>query len=252
MNISEVLKRLPGLNGKNKLCILSGGLDSTILLYLLKHKYKDNVLAFSVDYKQRHSIELEMAKKTCEELSVPHMVVPLHFYGDMISKVSSLSDSKIVEMPTIEDVLGQPQPVTYVPFRNLLFTTIALSFAEATQCDSIFIGLQAHDLYSYWDTTPEFIERLNKIADLNRENRIQIYAPFVNLNKKEEIIIGKELGVNFKNTWTCYTGPDENGQACSTCPSCSERIKNFMDAGLIDPIKYKNEIPWVSTSTEED
>lgn len=247
--LNDVLNKLPENNGKKKICILSGGLDSTILLYLLNRKYQNNVVAFTVDYSQKHNIEMEMAKQSTRMLNIPHQIIPMAFYGDIISSVSALSNSEKVEMPTIDDILGDPQPVSYVPFRNMLFSTIAFSFAEAISADKIFIGLQAHDLYSYWDTSPEFIDRLNHIAELNRQNQIEIIAPFVDMSKKDEIIIGKQLNVPLQLTWTCYNGPDQEGRACGKCPSCSERIKNFIDAGLKDPLPYTIDVKWIPETT---
>ena len=239
--LSEKLQSLPA-SDKPVVCILSGGLDSTILLYLLKKKY-DTVYALSFDYNQRHNFELLCAKRSCNKLGVPFTKLPVGFYGDMLKDVSALASGD-VEMPDIKDVLGDPQPVTYVPFRNMLFMTFALSFAEAMGAGHIFIGLQAHDLYMYWDTTMEFVDRLNSVAELNRMHPISIIAPFVELSKKEEIEIGNQLGVPYIDTWTCYAGPNEHGQACGTCPSCAERIKNFYEAGVKDPVSYNVKTPW--------
>lgn len=251
--INDMLTGLPDTN-KNVICILSGGLDSTILLYLLKKKYGDNVIALSFNYNQRHDYELKCATATCKKTNTPHQIIDIGFFGDVVANVSALSNSKNVDVPNIKDVLGEPQPVTYVPFRNLMFISIALGFAESNDATHVFIGLQAHDLYMYWDTTPDFVERVNSVANLNREHLISIEAPFVDLNKCDEIKIGNELGVDFGDTWTCYTGPcievDNNNfghfhmLACGTCPSCAERIKNFMDADVKDPVEYKVKTPW--------
>lgn len=244
--LNTVVKKLPFITG-NVICILSGGLDSTILLYLLKHAYGDNVIAVSYNYGQRHSCELKHAKLTCEITNTPHKIIDISFFGDIISPVSALSGKKEVDVPNIKDVLGEPQPVTYVPFRNALFSCLTLSVAESNNAEFVFMGLQAHDLYMYWDTTPEFIEAINNVAKLNREHLIQVQAPFVEFSKKQEIELGMELNVPFENTWTCYDPIyDSVGDAiaCGRCPSCAERIKNFMDAGVVDPIPYKVKINW--------
>jgi len=146
-------------------------------------------------------------------------------------------------MPTIESILGHPQPPSYVPFRNLVLFSIAFTFAESNEAQFIFNGLQAHDLYSYWDTSQEFTDRLNSITVLNREHNIKLVSPFVQFSKKDEIIVGKELGVPWIDTWTCYVGEQGHG-ACGKCPSCSERIMNFAQAGLKDECPYEIEIPW--------
>lgn len=247
MNVSSFVNAelFPAIGDKNVAVILSGGLDSTILTYLLNNVYIDGRLtAITFNYNQRHAYELECAARTCQKLNIPQKVIDIGFFGDLVSKVSALSNKKDVAVPNIKDVLGDPQPVTYVPFRNMMFLTLGLSFAEVNNASLLFIGLQAHDLYMYWDTTPEFVERFNHIAALNRQHTIQTCAPFVNLSKKEEIELALELEVPFEDTWTCYAGPDENGAACGKCPSCAERIKNFMDAGVKDPIPYAIDIPW--------
>lgn len=230
-------------NNDHAVVVLSGGLDSTILTYLVNDLYKNRVHTISFNYHQRHNIELECAKRTCTKLNIPHKIISIEFFGDLVSPISALSGN-IVEVPNIKEVLGNPQPVTYVPYRNMLFLTLALSYAEVINSKNVFIGLQAHDLYQYWDTDVKFVDKMNAVSSLNRMHQIKIVAPFVELSKAQEIKVGQELGVPFEDTWTCYAGPNELGQACGTCPSCAERIKNFMDAGIKDPVPYAVDIPW--------
>lgn len=220
--------------------LLSGGLDSvTLLHYAVKEHGSENVYALTTNYGQKHSIEIEMAKKNCEKLKVAHKILDITFLGDIVAPVSTLVSKTDIAMPTIQDVLGDPQPPTYVPFRNLILHSIALSFAESHQCQKVYLGIQAHDLYSYWDTTREFMNAVNEVAKLNRHNLIMMDAPFVILDKSDEIQIGLGLGVDYSMTWTCYTGPDENGHACGTCPSCAERRGAFRKLGMVDPLPYK-------------
>jgi 7-cyano-7-deazaguanine synthase len=222
---------------------LSGGLDSTTLLYMLANKYgNDNVYAISFYYQQKQSIELDLAKKSCEKLGVSHKTVDISFLGDIARKVSTNISGADIEMPTIVDILGNPQPVTYVPFRNLLFSSMLLSFAEANECDAIALGLNSNDQYNYWDTTPEFVERLSSIVELNRMHGIKIVTPLVSLNKTEELKLGLELGCDYSNTITCYDPVD--GKSCGTCPSCAERIRAFKNIGQKDPIEYLIDINW--------
>lgn len=243
--LNDVLERLPALNdGKRVVSVLSGGLDSTIVTYTLVEKYgKDNVVALSFNYGQKQNIELEKAATTCEKLGIGHHIIDISFLGSVVEKVSALSATGDVAMPTIESVLGEPQPPTYVPYRNMLLFSIALSFAESNDAQYVFNGLQAHDEYSYWDTTAEFTTRINAISQLNRKNDIKVVSPFVEFSKKDEIEVGKELNVPWIDTWTCYAGENGNG-ACGKCPSCSERIMNFAKAGLKDDCAYEIDIPW--------
>jgi len=233
--IKKIINELPKTN-KDIVVILSGGLDSTILTYLLKKHYtKNQLFALSFNYNQKHVIELDKAKITTKKLNIPHKIIDMKFLGDITASVSALSNLSKINMPTIREVLGHPQPNSYSPYRNMIFTSLVFSFAESNNCEYVFSGLQANDLYMYWDTTPEFIERINSVSELNRQHCIKLVAPFVNLTKKDEILIGSQLNVPFQDTHTCY-----NGNNCGICPSCSERIKNFIDANMIDPIEYKS------------
>lgn len=243
--LKDVVANLPVLDtGKKVVSVLSGGLDSTIVTYTLVEKYgKDKVISLSFNYGQKQSIELEKAKTTCGKLGIAHHIIDISFLGKVVEKVSALSSTGSVAMPTIESILGEPQPVTYVPYRNLILFSIAMSFAESNNAAFIFNGLQAHDLYAYWDTSAEFTKRVNSISELNRKNNIKVVSPFVEFSKKEEIAVGNELNVPFIDTWTCYVGERGRG-ACGKCPSCSERIMNFAQAGLKDPIEYEIDIPW--------
>lgn len=242
--LKMVLDNLEETN-ENIVCILSGGLDSTILTYLLVKKFGNKkIFPIIFNYNQRHSFEIEQAVITCDKLDLNYRVINIDFFGDLVSKVSALSNKKEIDMPNIRQVLGDPQPVTYVPFRNMLFITLALSYAESNDCNQVYIGLQAHDLYQYWDTSLEFVYRMNEVTRLNRKHEITIYAPFANFSKKDEILLGQQLNVPFEDTWTCYEGPNKNEEACGICPSCAERIKNFMDAKIKDPIKYSRKINW--------
>lgn len=229
---------------KKKISILSGGLDSTILTYkLVKEFGKENVIALIFQYGQRHSIELEKAKITCEKLEIPHRIIDINFLGDIVAPVCALSAKKEVEMPTIHDVIGDPAPVTEVPYRNQIFISIGFAAAQSWSADEVFLGIQCHDEYQYHDTSEYFVNNINALSALNRKHDIKLVTPFLHMSKKEEIEIGVKLKVPFGDTWTCYRGEEGNG-ACGTCPSCSERIQNFAKAGLIDPCKYEKKINW--------
>lgn len=242
-NGNETIKiDLPIIDEKHKaIVILSGGLDSTILTYLLHdHAIIPNMtlMALSFNYNQRHKIELEQAAKTCDKLKIEHKILNIEFFSDIIQEVSALSGNKKIDVPDLDQVTDICKPITYVPYRNQLFLTLAASVAESNYCSSIFIGAQAGDLYGYWDCTPIFIEEFNNLIHLNKNYRLSLYAPFVNLSKSQEIIIGNYLNVNFADTHSCYRGVDELGRSCGTCPTCQERLKNFKEVGIKDPLPY--------------
>jgi 7-cyano-7-deazaguanine synthase len=244
MNLQESLAALPDTDD-NVVSVLSGGMDSTIMTYILVAKYgKERVFALSYNYGQKQVKELEMAAKTCEYLGIAHKVLDLGILGDIVKDVSANIGGTDVAMPTIKDVLGDPQPKTYVPFRNMILNSLAFSFAESNKASHVFTGLQVHDEYGYWDTSQKFVDTMNAVAGLNRTHKVKLEAPFSQLAKWEEIKIAEELGnVKLEYTLTCYD-PDSSGRSCGVCPSCSERIQNFIRVSVRDPIDYVHSIDW--------
>ena len=244
MNLTEALQSLPETN-KNVVSVLSGGLDSTIMTYLLVEKYgRDHVFALTYDYGQKQKREIDMAIKTCIHLGIKHKVLDLSILGEIVKEVSANIAGTDVAMPTIKDVLGDPQPKTYVPFRNMILNSLAFSFAESNNASHVFTGLQVHDEYGYWDTTKKFVDCMNSVAAQNRTHKVELLAPFSQLSKYDEIEISKELkNVRLDYTLTCYD-PDVSGRSCGVCPSCSERIQNFIRANVRDPIPYVHGVDW--------
>jgi len=240
------------IDGKKGVIIVSGGMDSTTLMHYLVKEKKMELYPLAFLYGQKHVVELTMAHEQVETLrregyKVHKLkVVDMKFMKKLLAGSSALVDDDI-EVPILEEVLGEPQPITYVPFRNLIFLSIALSYAEAVGAEFVFYGAQKHDEYSgYWDTTMYFVERVNKVAELNRLHKIKILAPFVNLSKAEEVVIGMNLGVDYSKTWTSYKPPGENGCADGTTPTDKDRIMAFARVGVKDPIPYCIEIDWDS------
>lgn len=230
-------------------CVLSGGLDSTILLHLLVLKYGESkVKALTFNYNQKQILEIEKASKTCARLGVSHKVLDVSFLGDIIAKVSSNTKASTIEVPTIKQVLGDAQPVTYVPFRNMILNAVAFSYAESNQCSYVYTGLQSIDGYNYWDTSVAFTDRMNAVSSLNRKNQVQMVAPFALLKKTDELDLAKQtksfgMTVALEDTLTCYN-PDAEGASCGVCPSCSERLAAFIKVKMVDPVKYQKPIDW--------
>lgn len=245
--LQDYLNRLPQSPGRH-LVVLSGGLDSSVLTLLLHRRFgAEQVLAVSFQYGQKQTLEIERAQALTGHLGIEHRVINLSALGEIARDVSANISGTDIAMPKISEVLGDPQPKTYVPFRNLIFLSVALAQAEACRAERVYVGLQIHDEYGYWDTTEAFVESINRIAAQNRQTQIRIVAPFADLSKHQEIELAKEMEVLplLRHTLTCYN-PNPSGESCGVCPSCSERIANFAKSGVPDPIPYQKPIDWSS------
>jgi len=237
--LKEVLDNLPELKkGKNVCLSLSGGLDSTTALYVLIEKYGvDRVKTITFDFGQTHSIELEMVKKTVDKTGVFNKVIKLDFLAELNKDNCSLIKGSKLKNKTQEENAGDPQISSYVSHRNLIFTSIVASFAENNDCEHVVLGLQQGDLYSYWDTSLDFVNALNNVLALNRKNAVTLLTPFVEMYKDEELLISfeisKKLGYDLlENTWTCYNGDSGNGLECGKCSSCADKLLGYVKAGF--------------------
>jgi 7-cyano-7-deazaguanine synthase len=220
---------------KPAVVLLSGGIDSTTTLAIaIAEGYDPYALSF--DYGQRHHIETEAAQRVADSLGTKqHRVakIDLRVFGG-----SALTDDAIA-------VPSQPSsgiPVTYVPARNTIFLALALAYAEVSDADVIFIGVNAIDYSGYPDCRPEFIEAFESMANVGTKagvhgRRFQIHTPLIKLSKADIIRKGFELGVDLSLTHSCYD-PSREGFACGECDSCLLRLKAFREAGIKDPIRY--------------
>jgi 7-cyano-7-deazaguanine synthase len=216
--------------------IVSGGMDSVTLLHYLVTQEKRDPAVMTFQYGQKHSRELECAKVQVALLGIKaHMMVDLRA-TQAIFGTSALVNTDII-IPDMQEVVGDNQPATYVSNRNMLFLAYAVAYAESLKVDTVFYGAQAHDLYGYWDTTPEFLARLNNVYALSRKDAVRIEAPFVRYSKADVLRAGMALGVDYAQTWSCYAGQDK---ACGKCPTCAERLKAFEEVGLVDPVVYRS------------
>ncbi len=227
---------------KKAVILLSGGLDSaTVAAIAANDKYM--LYALSFEYGQRHHVELEAAKKVAVQFGVAeHVIIPLSPVVFRSSSLSSLSEGAVPKDRNVESEKAIPS--TYVPARNILFLSYALSFAETIQSEDIFIGVNALDYSGYPDCRPEFIEAFQKMSDIGTKagvgNRgIVIHAPLIQMTKSEIIQKGVSLGVDYSITHSCYD-PSEDGLACGRCDSCILRRKGFIEAGIPDPTRYAN------------
>ena len=221
---------------KKAVIILSGGLDSTTCMGIAQAQGYE-LYAVTFDYGQRHSIELNCARHVGEHYKVAdHRFVNLQFLREIGG--SALTDPNL-DVPL--SGIGEDIPITYVPGRNLLFLSIASSYAEVIGAQAIFIGVNALDYSGYPDCRPEFIERVQSAITAGTkagvEGRgVEIQTPLLHLTKAQIIRKGMELSVPYELTTSCYQGGEE---ACGECDSCRLRLKGFAEAGYNDPIRYR-------------
>lgn len=215
--------------------LLSGGLDSATVLYIAKKEgFRCHCLIF--DYGQRHRREIESAKRVARSAGCTYKILKIKLPW----RGSALLDKKI-RIPTRElknTRTQEPVPDTYVPARNIIFLSFALSYAEAIGAKAIYIGAHAQDYSGYPDCRPEFFRAFRNMARLGTkagiENKsIHILAPLLHKNKAQIIRLGKKLGVPFELTWSCYRG---GRSPCRACDSCYYRAKGFKEAGHLDPL----------------
>lgn len=211
---------------KQAVVLLSGGLDSATALYFARaHGYICHCLVF--DYGQLHRKEINQAVKIAKKSGSTYKILKIHFPW----KGSALLDKKI----KIPEKITFGIPATYVPARNIIFLSFALSLAEATGAQAIFIGAHAQDYSGYPDCRPEFFKAFIKmaVAGTINKNKIKILAPLLAKNKTQIIKLGQRLKVPFELTWSCYRGAKK---PCGKCDSCYYREKGFKNADLADPL----------------
>jgi 7-cyano-7-deazaguanine synthase len=224
---------------KHAVVLLSGGLDSTTTLAIaIAQGYA--TYALSLDYGQRHKVEIEAARRIVKSLGAKeHRVVEIdnRLFGD-----SALTDDVDVPKSRSAEEISAGIPVTYVPARNIIFLSHALAWAEMIPAGHIFIGVNAIDYSGYPDCRPEFIAMFETLANIGTKagvegRRFQIHAPLIKMSKAQIVRKAIELDVDLALTHSCYD-PTPEGRACGQCDSCQLRRKGFREAGIIDPIKY--------------
>jgi 7-cyano-7-deazaguanine synthase len=229
-------------SNKPAVVLLSGGLDSaTVLAIARSHGYAVNALSFS--YGQRHSLELEAARRVAQSLgAAQHRVatIDLRVFGG-----SALTADIDVPKGRGAEEMEHGIPITYVPARNTIFLSFALAWAEVLGASDIFIGVNALDYSGYPDCRPEYIEAFEAMANLATKagvegrQRLKIHAPLIALTKAQIIRKGIELGVDYSLTSSCYD-PAPDGAPCGQCDSCFLRRKGFRENGIDDPLKYRD------------
>lgn len=220
------------------LVLFSGGVDSTTCLGMAVAKYgKENVVALSVSYGQKHTKEIECSKKIAQHYQVEHLYLDLAKIFEY-SDCSLLSHSdQDIPMESYADQLEKAdgKPVsTYVPFRNGLFLSSAASIAISKECGVIYYGAHSDDAAgnAYPDCSDAFNKAINDAIYIGSGEQLRVEAPFVNMTKADIVKIGLELGVPYELTWSCYEGKD---RPCGTCGTCIDRAQAFALNGVKDP-----------------
>jgi len=218
-NRGKVYMKNTGHN-KTAIILLSGGIDSTTLLAKLSSENYE-LVALSFHYGQKHGIELDCAKRNAIKYSVKsHHFIEL---DNSLFKSSALVNQEI-DISTYENIqLPIGQVNAYVPFRNLVFISIALSLAESMKINEVYIAFNADDNSNFWDCSMDFVQKINSIATLNTS--IQVKTPFINLSKNEIVKLAHQLNVDLNDTITCYQ--PIGGQVCGVCLSCITKQKAF-------------------------
>jgi len=226
---------------KKAVVLLSGGLDSaTTLAIACSEGFSCFALTFR--YGQRHSLEVEAAKKVaCFLGAVEHRIIDIDLAAFGGSALTDLRIDVPKDRPDLED--SAEIPITYVPVRNTIFLSYALAWAEVLGAFDIFIGVNSTDYSGYPDCRAEFIKAFENMANLAAAAAVEgrgvyhITAPIINMTKAEIILAGTKLNIDYSLTHSCYDH-DSRGRSCGRCDSCRLRLKGFAQAGLKDPIEY--------------
>jgi len=225
-----------GGEGMKAICLLSGGLDSTVTLACaLRQGYE--VTALTINYGQRHMRELDAAKAVTAYYSVPHVLMDFPLAGFR----SALTDGSIPVPDRGIDEIGYDIPATYVPARNIVFLSLAAGMAESIDASAVFIGANVIDYSGYPDCRPEFFQAFEAMLAVGTKrgvlgHPVRIEHPILTKSKAEIVKMGLKLEAPLHLTWSCYRGGE---RACGHCDSCVLRLKGFREAGVEDPVPYE-------------
>ena len=230
----------PGVGNRQAVVLLSGGLDSATCLAIARAEgYQPSAISFR--YGQRHAVELAAAQRVARALEVGrHIIVDIdlrQFGGSALT-----ADIAVPKQRSVGEI-GDGIPITYVPARNTVFLALALGWAETLGTGDLFIGVNAVDYSGYPDCRPEYIAAFERMANLATRAAVEgtqpvrVHAPLLYLTKAQIVRRGRELGVDYSLTTSCYD-PAPDGAACGACDACLLRLRGFAENGLRDPVRY--------------
>ena len=201
--------------------IYSGGLDSTTLLY----EYRDSIsLAVSFDYGSKHNArEISFAREHCNKLGIKHMIIPLDFIGQYFRSDLLLSGGNIPEGHYADENMKS----TVVPFRNGIMLAIAAGLAESFDLDTVLLANHGGDHAIYPDCRPAFIDAFDRAAEAGTYHGVRVVSPYCNITKRDIALRGRDLGIDYSRTYSCYKGGEKHCGKCGTCTERKEALEGF-------------------------
>jgi len=214
---------------KDTVLILSGGVDSTTLLYDERERI---ALAVSFDYGSKHNArELPFARQHCERLGIPHVVIPLDFMTRYFKSSLLQGGEEIPEGHYADENMKS----TVVPFRNGIMLSVAVGIAESNGLKYVMMANHGGDHTIYPDCTPHFVDAFDQAAQAGTFVKVSLRSPYTNITKADIARRGRELGIDYSQTWSCYKGGEHH---CGKCGTCVERREAFAEAGVVDTTEY--------------
>ena len=216
---------------KKVVVIYSGGMDSfTVLNKALNEGYE--VHATSFNYGQRHSKELEYAKRVTDKLNIPHKIVDISSINQLILGSALTDDIDVPEGHYEEQSMQQ----TVVPNRNMIMLSLAVGYAVSVEAEAVYFGAHSGDHAIYPDCRTEFVDAMNQVCKIANYQAVEVRAPYLQSDKIEILADGLAMNLNYADTWTCYNGREK---ACGKCGACQERLEAFEKNGVTDPLEYE-------------
>ena len=224
---------------KKAISVLSGGLDCTVATSVFADDYEIHAITFNYGQKA-FKRELQAAKEICNKMNWIHEVIDLPWLANISN--SSLNTSEEIPEPSEEDLdniekSSQSASSVWVPARNMVFTSIAVSYAESIGAEKIIVGWDAEEAATFPDNSKEFLETFNELISVGSPEKIEIEAPAIDLNKEEIVELGLKVGAPIELSYSCYKGGDNH---CGVCESCMRRKRAFKNLGVEDKSEYEN------------